>query len=196
MEFQAFYRLIQRNRDGEVVSDTGKRRSHSFVIQFLELLEGLGRSLDPQDATDVANAETTICESEDALAYYGRVDAGQGDDTHGIQVGLNTGATAEANTNYVIDTLIDHSDVGAAGDLNYQAVTFVAPVVDGANIDFDITRPFLNESGNPITIDEITLVCKNSVDTKYHLLLRDVGMSEAVADANTCTVVYTLRTTA
>lgn len=194
MKFETFYRLIITDPNGKVVHDTGEKPSHSYVIQFLELVYSV-TSGTAVTATDTSNAETTIL----ALATcssFGRVDAAQGDDNYGIQVGLNTGATAEDNENYTIDTLIDHSDVGAAGDMNYQSVTFVAPVVDGANVDFDITRPFLNESGNPITVDEITLVCKNSGDTKYHLLMRDTGMSQAVADANTLTVVYTLRSTA
>jgi len=82
-------------------------------------------------------------------------------------------------------------------DLNYQAVTMVAPRVVAANIDFDVCRPFINESGGTITVKEIALYCKSTLDhVKYFALLRDVTADTDVADDETLTVVYTLRTTA
>lgn len=192
--FETYYRLIKRDSKGNIIKDSGLIPSHSYVIQFLEYFEGNIASTD-KIATDVDNAESEIFDFSDRMNEQGRADAAVGDDTHGIIVGINTGTTAEDNLNYALDTKIDHSGIGAAGDLNYQAVTFVTARVVGPNIDLDVSREFANETGNTITVKEIGLIVKNTVDTKYHLILRDVVADEAVDDAETLTVVYTLRTT-
>jgi len=192
MRLETYYRILKHDPKGKLVSDTGLMPSHSYVIQFLELIESLFKTID-KTATDVAGAETVLMDISDIMNTKGRADAIVGDDTYGIVVGTNAGTTAEDNENYALDTKI--ADGGGGGQLNYQAVTFVAPAVDGANVDFDITRVFANTSGGPITVKEIGIICKNSTDTKYHLLLRDVVADEVVGDGLSLTVVYTLRTT-
>lgn len=164
------------------------------MIQFLELIESINRQID-KTATDVDGAESVLMDISDNCGTKGRADAGLGIDTHGIVVGTNAGATPENNENYALDTKILHTAVGSAGKLNYQAVTFVPARVVGLNIELDISRAYLNETGSTITVKEIGLICKNTADTKYHLLLRDVVTDEAVPDGNTLTVIYTLRTT-
>lgn len=196
MGFETFVRLILTDKEGKVEKDTGKMPSSSYVIQFLELIYPLLSRIGSYDATDVTGAESKI--TKDAAIdyqYIGRVDAAVLVDAYGIVVGTNAGSTPEANENYNLDTKILHSAVGAAGCLNYRAVTFVVPVVDGANVDFDISRPFINETGSTITVKETGIICAQLSDTKYHLLLRDVVADFDVDDTKTLTVVYTLRTT-
>lgn len=196
--FETYYRILKHNPDGKLVKDSGMVPSHSYVIQFLELIEGQIKSTNIFDklATDVDGAESIIVEGDGDMVYQNRVDALASDDTHGIVVGTNDGASAEDNEDYALDTKILHSAVGEAGKMNYQAVTFLAPAVDGANVDFDITRTFLNEHAtDSITVKEIGIICKKSVGPNYHLLLRDVVEDEVVAAGYTLTVVYTLRTT-
>ena len=193
---ETYYRILKHDSEGKLVKDTGLIESHSYVIQFLELVGGiLDGGGGVTTATDVTGAESTIVKNV-VVTNITRVDAPVNDDTYGIVVGTNAGVTAEDNENYSLDTKILHSAVVAANKLNYRAVTFIAPRLVGANIDLDITRPFINETGGGITVKEIGLICKNSSDTKYHLLLRDVVADELVADAETLTVVYVLRTTA
>lgn len=196
---ETYYRILRHDPEGKLVEDSGLIPSHSYVIQFLELTEaffklGYGAY---RMATDVDNAESLIVDSRTgkSAVNYGRMDAGAGVSAYGIVVGTNDGATAEANDNYKLDTKILHSGVGEAGKLNYQAVTLVAPYVSAPNVDFDISRAFLNETGSTITVKEIGIICKNVLDTKYHLLLRDVVVDKDVLDGYTLTVVYTLRTT-
>lgn len=191
---ETYYRILKHNADGKLVKDSGLIPIHSYVIQFLELINGLLDGINIT-ATDVDNAESTLLTTGYSILNSGIVDAGTGDDTHGIVVGTNAGVTAEDNLNYKLDTKILHSAVGAAGKLNYLAVTMVAPRVVGANIDLDISRAFLNETGTTITVKEIGLICKEIVTPKYFLLLRDVVTDEDVLDGYTLTVVYTLRTT-
>lgn len=176
-----------------MIEDSGLKPSHSYVIQFLELIEALFSQTD-KDATDVTGAESVLMDSTDNPPTKGRADAAVGDDTHGIVVGTNAGTSAEDNEDFALDTKIANGAGG--GQLNYQAVTFVAPRVVGPNIDLDISRAFDNASGGPITVKEIGLIVKNTTDTKYHLFLRDVVADEVVDDAETLTVIYVLRTTA
>jgi len=195
MRIQVFHRLLLLDPRGKIINDSGRIPSRSYVIQFLELIEAFLDGPTTKNATDVDNAESPIYRgATGAPVSYGRVDASANLDTHGIVVGTNDGATPEGNENYKLDTKVLHGS-GVAGKLNHQAVTMVAPAVVGANVDFDISRPFINDSGGTITIKEAGIICKNSQDTKYHLLVRDVVSDFAVPDDYTLTVVYTLRTT-
>jgi len=189
---ETYYRLQIHDREGVLVRDSGEVPSHSYVIQFLEMVEGWVND-ENKIATDVDNAETRIAWDTGFDDFSGDINAVAGDDNHGIVVGTNTGPTAEDNLNYKLDTKILHSAVGAAGKLNYQAMTWVAPRTVGLNIDLDISRTFLNETGGTITIKEIGIITWGYEDY-YHLILRDVVEDEAVDDAETLTVVYTLRT--
>lgn len=191
---ETYYRILKHDPKGRLVKDTGLILSHSYVIQFLELYESIWTKTD-KTATDVDGAESVLMDVSDNLDTKCRYNAGAGDDTHGIVVGTNAGVSAVDNEDYALDTKIVHSGDGTGGTFNYQAVTLVAPAVDGANVDFDISRPFLNETGVTITVKEIGIIIKNTTDTKYHLILRDVVTDEDVLDGYTLTVVYTLRTT-
>lgn len=192
---ETYYRVLKHDSEGKLVKDSGLIPSHSYVIQFLELIEGLINGI-TKTATDIDNAESEIIRTGNAgydIEDYGLTDAPVGIVTHGILVGTNAGPTAIDNENYKLDTKILHSATGEAGKLNYQATTFVAPRTIGESIDLDISRAFLNETGDTITVKEIGIICKSQ--SKYHLLLRDVVTDEDVLDGYTLTVVYTLRTT-
>ena len=188
-----YYRILKHDPEGRLVRDSGLMPSHSYVIQFLEAVRGMFRGAQTS-ATDVDNTSQIIWRGED-ISRLLNVDAGISDDTHGIVVGTNAGVTAESNEDYKLDTKILHSGVGAADKLNYQAVTVIAPREVGPNVDYDLSRTFLNESGGTITVKEIGIICKHTLLVKYHLLLRDVVADEDVDDGFTLTVGYTLRTT-
>ena len=190
---EPYYRILMHDPDGNLVKDTGLIPSGSYVIQFLELMESLF-NITNKDAKDVNAASSRIITTSADVNTKGRVDGAVGADTYGIVVGTNAGSTPEDNENYRLDTKILHSAVGEAGKLNYRNVTFIAPHELAGNIDLDISRAFLNETGSAITINEIGIICRNTSGF-YHLLLRDVVAPENVPDGNTLTVVYTLRTT-
>lgn len=192
---ETYYRILKHDPEGRLVKDTGLIPSRSYVIQFLEIIEALF-DRHTMTSTDVDGAETVMLGSALTLQNYGRVNAGVGVDAYGIVVGTNAGTSAEDNEDYNLDTKILHSGTGEAGKLNYQSTTFVAPRVVAPNIDLDISRTFLNETGSTITVKEIGIICKNIQITKYHLFLRDVVADEDVLTGYTLTVVYTLRTTA
>lgn len=193
MKLKLFYKLMLHDKKGKLVKDTGFLPSHSFVLQFLQAIEGLFDAID-MTAKDVDNTDQLIIEAVLDIDTQMNCNAGVGVDTYGIVVGTNDGETAEDNTNVNLDTKILHSATGEAGKMNYRAVTFVAPTEIGVNIDFDMSRPFINETASTITVKEIGIIART--DTKYFLLLRDVVSDFAVTAGYTLTVVYTLRTTA
>ena len=194
MNIEIFYRLVKRNVQGKVIVDSGLIPMRSYVIQFLEYLEGMWDA-ETKLATDVDGTEQNITQTAVQCQTFGRADAPIGDDTYGVLVGTNAGTTAEANDNYKLDTKIEHSGTGEAGKLNHQVMVFDAPEVLGASVDFDVSRAYINETGSTITVKEIALYIKNTNVTKYHMILRDVIADQAVDDAETLTVTYTLRTT-
>lgn len=185
------YRLTLRDKKGKIVKDTGLLRSHSYVIQFLEMMQAFCDGIN-MDATDTAGGESRIVTTTTLITSHARADAGIGNDDYGILVGSNAGATPEGNTDYALDTKIVEGT--GAGQLEYQAVTFVNARVVGANVDLDVSRPFINNSGAGVVVREIGLVVNSPGN--YHMLLRDVVSDFTVTDGYTLTVVYTLRTTA
>lgn len=196
MKFKTLRRLILQDRNGRVVKDTGFVPSHSYVIQWLEAIWALAEAIGIGSqflATDITGVESNILRTG-SVSNILQLDAGVGG-LYGIVVGTNAGASPEDNEDYALDTLINHSAVGAAGCLNYRAVTFTPPAVSGPNVDFDISRPYINETGSTITVKETGIYCYNLTDAKFHLLLRDVVPDFDVDDGYTLTAVYRLRTT-
>lgn len=175
-------------------SDTGVVPCESLLIQFMELLEICLRRVNGMNVTDVTNTEIVVeAPGNQAIQkYFFYGDAQEGDDTFGILVG--TGVGAESNTNYVIGTQIAHGTGG--GELEYQGTAFTEPYVIGGNVDGQIRRSFHNDSGGPITIEEIVLVVKASDGGAEDLftIIRDLN-NQAVADNETAVVKFTFRTT-
>ncbi|GAI61616.1 unnamed protein product [marine sediment metagenome] len=190
---ETYYRILKHDPEGNLIKDSGLIPSRSYVIQFLEMLEGFFKGED-KTATDVLNAAELIVDENVSVRML-RVLAQAGDDSYGTVVGTNAGVTAVNNENYKLDTKILHSDTEEAEKLNYQAVTLVVPTANGGNVDFDITRTFLNETENPIGVKEIGIICRGGTGYEYFLLLRDVVTEESVLAGYTLTVIYTLRTT-
>lgn len=206
MQLQLLRQMILTDKQGKVVRKTELEPSHSFVLQFLQLVFGFTLKSNPTHVSpplvvgkDIAGAATNII--RDAGGYsvnlFGRIDAAIGDVTKGIVVGINTGVTAENNNNFTLDTIIAHG-TGApapAGTLDYRTMVFVAPAVVGANVDFSTARPMINETIATITVKEIGIYIRNSSNNVTHMILRDVVADFPVDAGLTLTVVYILRTT-
>ncbi|TKJ25414.1 MAG: hypothetical protein CEE41_04370 [Hadesarchaea archaeon B3_Hades] len=191
---ELYYRILKHDPEGRLVKDTGLIPSHSYVIQFLELIEGFFTQPVERAATDYLGVERAIYRGDRDIVLQGKVSAAVAYSINGIVVGTNAGETAEGNEDYSLDTQIEHSATGEAGKMNYQAVILTAPGVVGPNVDFDVARPFINETDATITVKEIGIQCLHG-GVYRHLLLRDVVTAEDVLAGYTLTVVYTLRTT-
>ncbi len=194
MSLNLYYRTRIHDPEGKLVKDSGLKPSHSFVIQFLEFIEAMFDGI-TKTGTDTLNAEERIHNVAYKVSQNFNAVGLAGVILRGIVVGTNAGTTAEDNTNYKLDTIIEHA-TETASKLNYQQTVFVAPQVTNGNVDFDISRPFINDSGGTISVKEIG-VYFHSFDTavyKSYLLCRDVITQEDVLDGYTLTVTYTLRT--
>ena len=183
-----FYQLVVTDKNGKVVRKTRLRRSKSFILAFLKILEAnfntLGGAVPVKDvlgaSEDAVYTYTTLFAT---AANAGVVDTG---------IVLGTGTTSPASDDYVMETKIAHG--GAAGQLNYGSQSFIAAQEVGANVDLQLVRAFTNSSGGVINVTEAGVQCALAA-SKYALLIRDVFTAVPVADAETITVTYTVRTT-
>jgi hypothetical protein len=184
----------------KLVKSTGDMKSHSFVKNFLFMIEPYlahAYLINPSTVNVLDTGNTSrdypfLGATGVNVATLG-VESGSNDDTYGIQIG--TGVTAPANTDYTIQTQIAHGV--AATQMQYGTCGVTAAAIVGANVDLVITRPFVNSSGSTITIREITLVTltlDSTADPRFFCLVHDAA-NQAVDDGQTATVTYTIRTT-
>ena len=192
-EVQLLIRLVVRDPDGKILSDTGQKPSKSFVIQFLEFIYGLFDGAAVIDATDVDNAENYIYWGGREADLQLHVLAPINTSIYGIVVG--TGDTAETNTDYKLDVQLTEG-VGA-GNITHGAMVVGTTAVVGANVDLLLNRAFPNNTGSTITVKEAGLYTElEFVPFKYHCIIRDVlGTPIDIPDLCALTVYYTLRTT-
>jgi len=185
---------------GCLVRSTGEMKSHSFVLQFLQLLEISMAHVqtiasDTVSIRDTGNTLRSISNSsatnQNAL-YYWSTEAPSGTSTYGIGVG--TGTTAPATSDYVLETPIAHGT--GAGQLQWASCGVGGAGIAGANVDSVIIRTFINGSGGSITVREIGLMTTwASGTTQYNFLIAHDAVNQAVADGEVAVVAYTMRTT-
>jgi len=208
MQINLLYRCIVKDKNGKIIKRSRWKKSKSFVANFLNLLDGITNMNAGAVHTQVtcvstanANVPILVTPSTDNYANYFRhlesylaMLALDNDDSYGIQVG--TGTTAPTNSDYALATKIAHG-VGA-GQLDYGGHSRTSAQVVGSNVDYVISRSFYNGSGASITVNEIgiAVACMNNQGTTYYfLIVRDVITATAVANTQTLTVQYTIRTT-
>lgn len=190
---KAYYQLTVSNPDGSIARRTHRRVSRSFVQQFLKLLNvhmehAYGGGHTGPQVTDTSNTTRTL--TFIAADSHLAVDAPEDNDTYGIVVGSDN--TAESNTQYVLGTQI--ADGTGAGQLDYGAHVWIDAQVVGANVDLQIQRTFINNSGGGVTVEECGIYVK-SYNVYFFMIIRDVTGTVTVNDGQTLTVDYTLRTT-
>lgn len=192
-KIEVLKRILIKDKNGKIKYDSGLVSSNSFVIAFLEHIycpfDDVAVSIEDTGNT-ARNVQTPTLGNVFLL-----IDAVDDDDNYGIVVG--TGTTAEANTDYALATQIAHGT--GAGQLDYGAHSFTVPSIVGSSVDMVVSRTFYNGSGSSITVNEIGIYCE-SKDTgavaRYFCILRDVLTTpEVVANTETLTVQYTIRTT-
>ena len=185
---QLLIRTVVKDPDGKVVHDSGQRPAKSFVIAFLGLICSFFQhaAVGSKDTSgDVrgpwGGAAGTTC----------RVDATINQSLWGLVVG--TGNTAEDNLDWKLETQL--TEGAGAGNITHGAVTVSIPGVVGANVDFEVKRPFTNNTGSVITVKEAGIYSYSSAPY-YHCNIRDVLPGPInVPDKCSLTIYYTLRTT-
>jgi len=188
---KVYYQIFIHDKNGKLVRKTRKRRSRSFVIQFLEIMYSMFIETTTFTVTNLAGTEDIWLGSSTprALAIAGETEAG-------ILVG--SGITPPTNNDFILANQIAHGS--GSGQLQYGSQAFIAPSVVGLNVDIICTRPFANGSGAIITVREIGFAVGEGTSapttTTGRLIIRDVLPTEKnVSPLETLTVQYTFRTT-
>ncbi len=177
-----------KNQDGKVTS-SGKKKSESFVRQFIDLFWVMALHLNvnfPAQARDTGN---TLRNLGSGLYMMGAI-AGVGNVDYGIIAGLDN--TAPTISDYKLGTPCGHG--AGLNQFQYGASAMGLPTSDATTSQLTITRNLANASGNPITVNEIGLYCY-FVDTgntgRYFMIIRDViAGGIAVPNGDTLTVNY------
>lgn len=199
MKQHAIMELLHRQvltdtKTGKLLNKPKWTPSHSFTLQWMKHMEAFichvyGTSAPTPAATkDTAGANQVIFGAGITTQNNSAVMAIATDATYGIVAG--TGTAAIDNTDYRMNPQIAHG-VGAT-QLSYGAGTYTTCAVVGANVDLVLSRPLLDVGGGNITITEIGIYCKSSA--LIFCIVRDLS-TQAIANGQTDTIQYTLRTT-
>lgn len=197
---KAYYQIIVSDKNGKVIKKYREKRSRSFLLQWLQILNSYLRRVNgtPRYAIStvrMTSGSTVNFDASDSVSLSApALNAGESDDTYGLVVGSDS--TPVENANFKLAVQILHGAV--ANKLVYNAHSWIDTQVVGDNVDFRILRSFTNLSGGTITIREIGIYTKmrGSSNLQVFCILRDIPDLVELEDQKTITVIYTLRTTA
>ncbi|MCL7393200.1 MAG: hypothetical protein LZ162_06205 [Thaumarchaeota archaeon] len=187
---RGFIEIEVMDRGGQVIQ-RGRHEMHSFVNNFLKVLEGEmraggGATVSLSVTAIDGTSKTILTEWGGTYAVYGggttmALKAPDDDSSYGIVVG--SGTTPVNLNSYALASPISHGT--GAGQLDYDAVTLedlgldtsVSPPV----YRLRISRGFKNLSGGDVNINEVGLIARNywkhrdalQNDVKF-LIARDV----------------------
>lgn len=179
-----------KDKDGNILEDSGIRPCKSFVKQFLQLMSNIAfcttRGV-PITITDTSGASQTSIGS-----MFLRTNASSGVSSYGLQVG--TGTNAESISNTKLQTQVAHGT--SAGQLQYGTVTYGAPSTTATTTTFRVTRVFTNGSGGSITVQEVAIVSEAAfAQTAGFLLARDLTGGVAIGNGLSMTLNFDFTTT-
>lgn len=189
---QLLLRMVVKDSDGKVLSDTGQKPSKSFVIQFLEFIHILFTGpAGTVDATMTNGAEGEYYNSVTDNSQQFRVDAAANTASYGIVVG--TGDTAETNTDFRLASKI--AEGAGVGQLTHGSVVIGITTVVGVNVDLELSRAFTNNTVAAITVEEAGIYGVQRA-VRFFCYIRDVLVSSINIPAGcSLSVYYTFRTT-
>ena len=190
---------------GKLTKTTGFMKSHSFTLQFQQIMiDALWSRVEQTVSVNPTNTTASVRDTTNTLRQlvaataqaYNNIpcaNAPVATVAYGILAG--TGATAPASTDYNIQTLIAQGS--GSGQLQYQATTVGSSGIVGANVDTIIARVIVNGSAGTITITEIGLVIQmtDSGNNWRNFLVIHDSVSQAVNAGTVAIVSYDIRTT-
>ncbi len=189
-------RIIIKDRNGKIRYDSGLKLSHSSVKNFIGWIYGEFEFIS-YVMTDTGGTSRTMAYPGIGPApnYRNYIDAPANNDNYGIVIG--SGTSGETINDYALDTQIAHGT--GAGQLQYSTHSIVKPTIVSDNVDFVFSRAFINGSGNDVVVREIgvyTLGLDTGSTFRYICVIRDIlSSAETVANGETLTIQYTIRTT-
>ncbi len=163
------WRYTVKDAKGRRLRRTHWRRSHSFVLAYLHHVRGILTSVNAPGVVDRGGAARTLDVAGSVI--FSQVDVGSS--TQGILIGSD--ATVVAIDDSDLATQI--ADGGAAGELNYQAMTVAAHEQGSGFSQVRMVRDFNNTNPAAVTVREVGLMCQTD-DTgaaaRFFLLVRDL----------------------
>lgn len=176
-----------------------RRASHSFDLQFLQMLEIAlthsysvsGAIVTIQDISGTGRANQVVA-TEDVSSFFA-VFAASNNGAYGIVVGTGSNPTSPSDT--ALQTII--ATGSGAGQLNYGAHSKVTSAINGSQVNLAIIRTFANGSGATINVTELGIYhdCADNVSSHVYCLVRDLITSVPVPNGKVLTVTYTFTTT-
>ena len=193
MNLKLTYTLRLLDPHGHQVRARTARAARSFLLAFLQHIQG---ALDriSINIIDVTNTSRSVYPPSGVVENWMNSDGPIGDTNVGPVVG--TGTTAPATTDYALQTQIAHGN--GAGQLSYQETAVDDVTYNPTTCTLRIRRNFNNNSGAPITINEIGLYCNSrwAIGTSAFCLIRDLLAAPfTVPNGSTAQLEYTLQTT-
>lgn len=217
---KAYFQTFHYDQDYSYLWQSRRRRSRSFVQNFLKLHyiqldQGVTLS-----ATNIAGSNVTLSSNNEYYAikmlctapgrggagHIGRQSSASGgalwssSTNNGIVVG--TGTTAVAPTDYALTTQI--ADGTSSGQLEHFPCGGTEVTTSGSTASFTLERLFRNSSGGTITINEIGIyACWNensgfgTSNQAHFCIVRDlVSPGFDILNGNYARIVYTMSVTA
>lgn len=188
---QLLLRAVVKDPDGKVISDTGLKKSKSFVENFLKYVYCVF-DLVTRTALDTSGSVETLYNVGDTAGRCAQILAPIANSSYGLVIG--TGDTAPTNTDNKLEIQLTHG-VGA-GQISHGEVTLNATAVVGANVDLETIRSFTNNTGSTITVKEAGAYVMTTWggSGKRFMIIRDVVGPTEIPDKCSLTVYYVLRT--
>lgn len=178
------YSLMDKD---EVIKRIKWRRSHSFVQQFLEVMEAQARASSKTVRDVIGNTQTVYAGT--SQTPFMSLAASATNSVYGVVVG--TGTLVGSNSSFQMDNKVNHGT--STGQLYYYDTLFTEPIVSGGNVDLVVGRTFQNQTGSTIYLHEIGLLSYH-YNNLYLLLARDL-MDITINPTITAFVEYRARTT-
>lgn len=192
-----------RDKKGRIVKrivEKGHSWTKNFGEVIMKMMYGNYSSTRWATITDTSGNTQTIdiCDIQNHQYIVGLMGlmAGSGDDTWGIVVG--SGTTSESVADYNLANKIPNGT--SSGQLSYGAMESDSDITIGSNsIYWKMWRPFTNQSGNSITVNEIGIIAQYRgikpgavfIEVKYLIYRHVLSTPIIVQDGYTLTITIT-----
>lgn len=169
--------------DGKVVR---RRRVCRSYVKNMVIALWCQMGQQTQNTTNTDGTSGTLNSGSTLFDVAGTIDTS----TIGPRIGTGTTAVASTDTKLVTEIVTG----SGSGQMRHLATTFNNLINDSAGNAFQVIRPFVNNSGASITVNECGMYCPGTAGGKYLCIVRDlISGGVAVAAGKTLTITYDVR---
>jgi len=180
---RTYVRAVVKDRNGQVIKDTGWKRTNTLTKNFYAFLNAAARDTNTSCIRLDGTTGTIQAPGEGAQSFM-RMRHGEGWDDRGLVVG--TGTTSPTRDDYKLESPITHGT--GIGQLYYGA----SDVYYGSD-HIEVRRSFGNNSGGDITINEVGLIARyydvDAAEVRGALIARSL-FTITIPDGGSATLYY------